>query len=113
MSSGFIDSDLLIIKTSESSFKNAKKLANEILNMRLAACISFCKIDSIYWWEEELEENSEVQLTIKTRLDLLNDIYIAIKNLHSYKLPEFIFFRASTSKEYNCWMEEVSKQANA
>ena len=54
MSSPFIDSDLLIVKTSESDFENANNLAKKILNMKLAACISFSKINSIYWWDKDI-----------------------------------------------------------
>ena len=108
MSSETIGSDLLIVSTTERDFKNANNLAKNLMDMKLAACVSFAKVDSIYYWEGKLEENSEVQLIIKTRLDFLDKLYKAIKEFHSYKVPEFIFFRASASNEYNQWIKEVS-----
>ncbi len=107
MSSVFKDSDLSIVKTSESNFENAKNLANAILSMKLAACVSFSEINSIYWWEGKLEESSEVELTIKTNLDLLSEVLKTIKDIHSYKLPEIICLKASANSEYNQWIKEV------
>ena len=109
MYSETINSDFLIVKTTESNFKNANNLAKNILAKKLAACVSFLNINSIYFWEDRLEESSEVQLVIKTRKDLLDEMFKVIKDLHSYKVPEFIFINASASNEYSKWIKEVTK----
>ena len=107
MSTFFAGRDLLIVKTSESNYENAKNLAKNILNMKLAACISFCNINSMYWWEGKLEEYSEIELTIKTKLDLLDELFVTIKKNHSYKVPEFICLNTFASKEYVNWINEI------
>ena len=74
------------------------------------SCNKGSKIDSIYWWEDQLQESTEIVLNIKTRLDLLNEVIVAIKNLHSYNVPEIIYFRASASDEYNQWINKVTNK---
>ena len=104
MSLDFVDNCLAIVITTESNYTNARLLASYILEMKLSKCVSFCKIDSIYFWEGTLQESQEVQLTIKTIPELLDQLIIAIKNKHTYELPQIISLGASSSKEYNEWL---------
>ncbi len=104
MSMEFKGSKLLIVLTTESDLQNAKNLAKGILKRKLAVCIGLNKINSMYWWKNELQETSEVQLKIKTRIDYIDDLYFLIKQLHSYELPEFICIKLDSSEEYNKWL---------
>ena len=61
MNSNYLESGLLLVMTTESNFSNAKKLANKILSMKLASCINFTRCESMYWWEDELKEDFEIQ----------------------------------------------------
>ena len=64
---------VLLLITTESNKKKAKKIARLILKKRLAACVSLKDIYSIYEWEGKVEEVNEVEITIKTQLrKLLN-----------------------------------------
>ncbi len=97
--------DFSLVFTTESNLENAKKLAKDILKKKLASCVSFHKINSIYWWEDELNENLEIQIIIKTKSKYIDLLYDFFKKNHSYKLPEFIFLNASCSQEYINWVE--------
>ena len=107
MSLEFSEITLALVITTESDYYNARNLANHILKMELSKCISFCQIDSIYWWEGALEESQEVELTIKTDKRSLNRLLIALKNKHTYKLPQIICLNGSTSKEYKKWLTQA------
>ena len=99
-----IDDSLALVITTESDYTNAKKLAHHILTMELSKCISLSKIDSIYLWEGSLEEAQEVQITIKTKPELLNSLIVTLKNKHTYNIPQIICLSASSSKEYKEWL---------
>ncbi len=102
----FIDDNLALVITTESDCNKARKLANYIIKMKLSKCVSLSNIDSIYHWENNIEEAKEVQLTIKTSLELLDELIKALKNKHSYEIPQIICLRASSSKEYKEWLSQ-------
>ncbi|WP_269622528.1 divalent-cation tolerance protein CutA [Prochlorococcus marinus] len=104
----FNENDLLLVLTNESNDKNAKQLAEVILKKKLAACITFSNISSIYWWKDKLVNGDEVQLLIKTRLDLIHKVNDLIKKFHSYEVPEIIYLNACASKEYKEWLYEMT-----
>ncbi len=106
MSSNDVSNDLLLVVTTEGDLKKAKKLGKAILQRKLAACINFSHVNSIYWWKNELEENAEVKLVIKTSIDMENKILDFIGSSHSYSLPELICIKGSSNKKYIEWIED-------
>ena len=97
---------LSILLTTESSYVNAKKLAFSILHTKYAACISFNKIESIYWWEGEIQDSEEVQLVIKTKNKSIETLINFIQKKHSYKNPEFLFWDVKSTFDYSDWINK-------
>ena len=97
----------IIIYTSIDSKKNAKTLAEIIINNHLAACVNIIPIEeSIYYWEGKLESESEFQLMIKTDVKYKSSIEELIKINHPYELPEVIVIHIDDgSKEYLNWIK--------
>ena len=65
---------VLLLITTESNKKVAKKIAKLLLTKKLAACVSLKNIYSIYEWEGKIEESSEVEITIKSTPELKNPL---------------------------------------
>jgi periplasmic divalent cation tolerance protein len=60
---------------------------------------------SLYWWQGDLEEAREWQLTIKTIADRLAALEAYIKENHSYETPEITATEiAWGSREYLDWI---------
>ena len=55
------DEALELALTTEANFDLAENLANTLIESKLAACINLYEIKSIYWWEGQLEESSEIE----------------------------------------------------
>lgn len=79
-----------IILVTASSEAEAKAIAKSLVESRLAACVSLLPIQSIYTWQEELHQEQEWQLLIKTELAQFDIISAKIQELHSYQVPEII-----------------------
>jgi periplasmic divalent cation tolerance protein len=81
-------SGLKLILTYVGSEDLAKNLANLLLEEKLAACVGFFPVKSRYWWKGKITTNdTEFQLTIKTKENLVDEIIEKIKQIHNYELP--------------------------
>lgn len=82
--------DYIVVFVTASSRLEAEKIAQVLVEEKLAACVSLMPIHSIYTWQSELCREDEWQLLIKTDLRQFEPLEIRIKQLHSYKVPEII-----------------------
>ena len=101
-------SNARIMLTTAGSQEEARKIAQTLVDRRLAACVNIVsQIESIYRWQGKVESATEWLLVIKTQADLFERIRDAIKELHSYDLPECVMLEISAgSKEYLEWINE-------
>lgn len=67
--------------------EEAKKIGRHLLEKKLAACVNYWKINSMFWWEGSIQEESEVAMIIKTRAENYSKVREEIKKLHSYTTP--------------------------
>ena len=85
--------ELLIVVTTFASLQDAKKMAYQLIEGRLAACVQIqVGVHSIYRWEGKVCEGNEVLLSAKTTADKWMNISNFIKRHHSYDLPEVIAY---------------------
>ena len=89
----------------------AEKIARKLVETRLAACINIVDgIKSMYWWKGRIEEDNEVLMIIKTRLDIFNDLVEEVKRNHVYEVPEVIALPVIIGyRDYINWLEEETK----
>lgn len=92
--------------TTVSSFDEGRRLARLLVERRLAACVNLVpNMTSIYRWEGGVEVSSEVLLLIKTTTELLAEVEAAVRELHTYEVPEFIALQVeSGSHRYLDWL---------
>lgn len=101
------------IQTTVSSQREAEKIAQTLSKQQLAACIQIIgPILSVYRWKGRVERTKEWLCLIKTRKSLYKKIEVAIKEIHSYDLPEIIVAPIlEGNKQYLLWInKETSKQ---
>ena len=99
--------DKRIVLTTAGSKKEAQKLARALVERRLAACVNVVgPIASVYWWKEKVESAAEFLLLIKTTAAAVARIEAALKELHSYELPECVVLPIEGgSEKYLQWIE--------
>ena len=100
--------DKLLILTTTGSNSEAKKIAEMLIERRLAACVNVIpRMHSVYRWKDKVESAEEFLLLIKTRKENESAVQAAIRELHSYDLPECISIPIDGgSAEYLNWMTE-------
>jgi len=66
----------------------AQKIGKALVETRLAACVNILEnMQSIYRWEEKVQEDSEVVLIAKTTDTKVSPLIDKVKSLHSYDCP--------------------------
>ncbi|VDP12761.1 unnamed protein product [Onchocerca flexuosa] len=69
----------------------AQQIAREVVKGKYAACVNIVPtITSIYEWENELQEDKESLLIMKTKSAALDALKTKVLSMHPYKVPEFI-----------------------
>lgn len=101
--------EAVIIQTTCADKIEARKIAMMLLNKKLAACIQITNIESFYVWNDEICNDDEKLLTIKTKKENFEKIKRKIKEIHSYDLPEIICIDITdASKKYLKFIDENS-----
>jgi len=103
-----------IALTTCGSPEEAARLAQELVSRRLAACVNVVPgVRSFYWWDNRVQEDNEVLLIIKTRVELLSQLEAVLKELHSYEVPEFVVLPiVEGSSAYLDWIDANINQTS-
>jgi periplasmic divalent cation tolerance protein len=105
-----VASDFRLVFVTCADLPEARKIARAVVEKRLAACVNILTIpvESIYSWEEKVENTSEHLLLIKTSVKKLAALEKEVLRLHSYDTPEFIAIALeSGSAAYLAWLSEA------
>jgi periplasmic divalent cation tolerance protein len=83
--------DKVVVLVTCSSAEEAARIANTLVEERLAACVNISSpIRSVYRWQGKVCDAAEVLLVIKTTRELFDRVRRAVERLHSYQVPEVI-----------------------
>lgn len=99
-----------VVVTSVGTEQQAVEISEELVARRLATCINIVPcLRSIYRWKGKVCDDSEYLLVIKTRRALFGVVSEAIRELHSYELPEVLEFPVATAEpNFHAWVVEMA-----
>jgi periplasmic divalent cation tolerance protein len=100
--------DATVVLTTVSSDDEAVKLVRALLDKRLIACGTLLPgARSIYRWQGKIADERETVLLLKTRSARVQQLQEAFRELHPYKVPEFLVLSVDTGLEkYIEWINE-------
>ncbi|WP_416306956.1 divalent-cation tolerance protein CutA [Neptunicella sp. SCSIO 80796] len=89
----------------------AEQIAHAAVSQELAACVSIIdKVESVYLWQGEVQQDNEVQLIFKTKRQLTDDLFKLVISFHPYDVPEWLILDvASGSEAYLNWVRDSLK----
>lgn len=95
----------VIFVTTESE-DQAVEIARTLVAERLAACVNIVgPVRSIYRWRNDVKDNREYLLIIKTRALLYMKVETRVRQMHTYEVPEVLALNADRgSPPYIQWM---------
>jgi periplasmic divalent cation tolerance protein len=98
--------DKRIVLATAGSEAEARKIAQHLVENRLAACVNIIpNVESIYRWQDKVESSREWLLVVKSTAEKFTAVRDAIRELHSYELPECIAISIDEgSPQYLQWL---------
>ena len=98
---------LKFIYITVGSKAEAREIGKALLEERLAACVNIIPgVESMFWRQGKIQEESEVILIVKTKESLVQDVIDTVEELHSYDVPCIEVLDVETgSEEYMRWVE--------
>ena len=98
--------DLLIVYVTCPP-NDSERIAETVINEKLAACVNILPAKSLYYWEDKLCRDEEALMIMKTTRGRYNDLERKIKEIHPYSIPEIVAIKAeSVEADYLKWVHE-------
>tara|TARA_B100000212_G_scaffold222641_1_gene168804 strand:+ start:118 stop:429 length:312 start_codon:yes stop_codon:yes gene_type:complete len=97
---------LLILCTTISNKYCAEKIARKLIKLKLAACVSIKEISSFYIWNDNIQNENEYEMTIKSKPEKLDNIIKFLKIEIGYEIPQILYNKFESEKNYYEWAEK-------
>ena len=96
-----------VVMSAAGSEEEASRIARALVERRLAACVNVVPgVASTYRWHGAVRTDAEWLLVVKTRRDRFEEVSLAIRELHSYELPEVVMLDiAAGDPAYLDWID--------
>lgn len=101
-----------MVLTSVGGALDAERIARELVERRLAACVNVVPgLVSLYRWKGRVERDEERLLLIKTRRARFAALREALLALHPYELPELLALPVAEGHEpYLAWLDAATAE---
>lgn len=105
-----MSTDPIIVLITVPNKDVGRTIARALVEQKLAACVNMLTgpVESVYTWQNQVNEEEEYLLVCKTRSHLFEERIIpAVRSLHPYDVPEIIALPIQAgSKDYLGWITE-------
>ena len=98
--------EYILVLCTINDMNKAKEISGKLVREKLAACVNIIpKISSIYFWKDEIVEDEEYLMLIKTKNILFDELKQRIIELHPYEVAEVVSLKIDNgSKAYLEWI---------
>lgn len=98
----------MVVITTVGTEEQAYVIAEELVRRRHSCCVNIIPgIRSVYRWKGKVSRDSEYMLIAKTLESEFEQLADAIRELHSYELPEIVSFKMERGDpDFMSWIED-------
>ena len=106
-----MDAEYGMVLTTVAEPESARRLAEDLLEKRLAACVQTLPIQSAYRWKGAIQREPEILMLIKTTSARVPEVETFIRSAHAYETPEIAWLPfAGGSADYLAWIGQETKR---
>lgn len=105
--------NIKLIYMTTGSVEEARTIGKALVESRLAACINIMdNMNSLYWWEGEVQDDKEVVMIAKTIARHVPELIEKVKSLHSYDCPCIVTLPVDYgNNDFLNWIERETTEA--
>lgn len=97
----------IIIVSTYPDKKSISRVAHVVVEKKLAACVNYTKINSVYSWKDKIEDAGEFLVLFKTTTKSKQRLKEEIAKSHPYQVPEIVELKMDDANvPYMKWLEE-------
>ena len=97
----------VVVITTVGDEEQALLIARELVARRLAACVNVLPgIRSVFRWQGQIQRDTEYLLLVKTLAAEQEAVAAAIRELHSYELPEILVIPVGAEERFLAWIRD-------
>ncbi len=98
----------IVVFITTANRAEAESLARILVERKLAACVQILpEIISVYRWQNQVQQDAEVLLLVKTVREKFEALESTVRANHSYEVPEILAVPAAeVSATYLNWLLE-------
>ena len=106
---------ITLVMTSVGTEQQAVEISEELIARRLATCVNIVPcLRSIYRWKGKICEDTEYLLFVKTPKKFFQRVSDAIREFHSYELPEILALPVEQAETaFHEWILRMVEPAGA
>lgn len=101
--------ELSAVTTTVASADDARRLAQVVLQQRLAACVQVEPITSHYRWQGALHEEGELRLVCKTQPQAVPALLALLRAQHPYQVPQLLVQPLWATADYADWVRKETQ----
>lgn len=85
----------------------AREIGKQLLDNKLAVCINIIPINSMYLMKDNLIEEEECGVFVKTLPEFENSTIEFIKSIHPHNIPFIVKLQGDFNSEYKEWAKQI------
>lgn len=103
-----METGALVVLTTLSSVEDARELVQALVSERVIACGTILPAaTSIYRWKNEVKEETEAVVLLKTDASRWDALVAAVRTRHPYEVPELLALPVKRGLQaYLDWIEQ-------
>jgi periplasmic divalent cation tolerance protein len=104
----------IVIVSTYPDKKSISRVARIVVEKKLAACVNYTAINSVYIWKNKIQDTTEFLALFKTTNDSKQKLKETIARSHPYEVPEIVELKMdNVSLPYMNWLEESTLQGKS
>lgn len=102
-------SEFIMVFCTSPDEDSAKTIASALIEAKIAACVNILPgMTSVYHWAGKVEQDTEVQLFIKSKRHCFEQLCELIRSIHPYDTPEIIATQiVAGDSQYLTWLNDT------